>query len=158
MSDYETIRPHIRSGDLILFNEKGPMASLIKWTTHSIWAHCGLAWVVGNRVFVLECRARSGVTMRPLRQSRPFDMIRTNAPWSPDAEEFALGRLQQPYSFIDAIRIGLNQKPSQSGLVCSVYAGETLIIDGFPIDITGLSPEKLASFYISRGHEVIGVI
>lgn len=151
---YDDARHQIRSGDLLMFRGHGLFAPLIRFVTRSAWAHCGVAWVIGERVMVLECRALNGVTMRSLSAAAPCDWISTGVVWGEAVETYALSRLQKPYSWLDAIKVGLHQRPSKHGQVCSTYAGQVLHAAGLSGAIEGLTPGALAKAFLDGGARI----
>ena len=155
MSTYDLRRSSIRSGDLLLFREHTFWSWLIRHVTGSDYCHVALAWVIGGRVMLLECRQASGVSVRMLSEALPCDWIATNCEWTDEIEEAALARLQTRYSILDAIRVGLGWRPSKSGEVCSLFAAETLgpwlAKSGITLDRKALTPGHLAEIFINAG-------
>lgn len=43
MHSYDSLRPRVDTGDLILFSGKGGLSAGIKWLTRSRWSHIGMA-------------------------------------------------------------------------------------------------------------------
>lgn len=69
--------------------------------TRSEYCHVGVAWVVADRVFVLEAVSQ-GVRLMPLSQLLPAAWIPRGI-WSLTSEEAAFRNLGKPYSKFDAI-------------------------------------------------------
>lgn len=127
---YADTRSKIRSGDVLFWSHK-PLRSwydlqiqLIRFFTRSEWSHTGLAWVIGERVFVLEAVSQ-GVRIYPLSQTEDFTWV-SRGIFSDTQEKFALAHVGEPYSKWDAIRSffgASNDKDSQwfcSEYVCAV--------------------------------------
>lgn len=108
---YADIRPQIRSGDLLTWSHREPWyrswydfkISLVRAFTKSEYSHVGTAWVIGERVFVIEA-VTPLVRIFPLSKLTPFYLLPLNAPWSPAALEFALSKVGEPYSQLQAMQ------------------------------------------------------
>lgn len=146
---YAQARAFMRSGDLILFRGHGLYAWIIRAWTQSDFAHAAVIWRVGDRVMLLESRARThGVAMgRALSDALPdgATWFRTGAKWSPDAEVMAFDRgLGQPYGWWDALRAAFNMRPTSRGLQCAEYAVDVLVAAGVAIRVEAPTPRALA--------------
>lgn len=121
---YTDARPLIRSGDLILLRGKGPGPWLIRLWTASQWAHCGVAWVVGDRVLLLEAEPFKGVRAIPLskRLGPGAALAKTRPQWGQEAETAALENLGEPYGWVDALRAGFGLRSTSNGFQCAEYA------------------------------------
>lgn len=152
---YASRRSEIRSGDLLFLREDGFWPWLIRTMTHGPYAHCGVAWVTSGRVMMLEARPFNGVTLRMASHALPFTWVQTNCEWSESVETHALSHLQEPYDFLDAVRLGLGWSPSRTGAVCSTYAADVLNVwlerVGFPLQRDGLSPSHLFNLFERAG-------
>ncbi len=49
---YKTMRPEIKTGDIVLFSGKGGISAGIKWATISPWSHVGMVLVLPEYDFV----------------------------------------------------------------------------------------------------------
>ena len=124
---YMEERPKIKSGDVLAWSSPGFINSLIKGATQSTWTHVGIAWVVGGRVFVLEAFPRNGVRIQPLSKELPFYHLRSDKfKWTKDMEAYALERVGESYSVLEAIRgfFGVTKKDSK--WECAEYVQEIL--------------------------------
>lgn len=65
---YETVRDHLRSGDLIFCSGSYLFSGLIQRFTGSVWSHVGIVYrdEALGRVFVLESETGIGVRLVPL--------------------------------------------------------------------------------------------
>lgn len=63
VNDYETIRPLIKSGDILLCSGNSVISQMIQKTTHSMWSHVAfiLRLDMIDRIMVLECVESIGV-------------------------------------------------------------------------------------------------
>jgi hypothetical protein len=70
---YTQIRPHLRSGDLLLCQGSSPMSQMIRAATGSAFSHVGILWRVAalDRILVLESVESIGV--RAIRVSQYVD-------------------------------------------------------------------------------------
>ena len=153
MGTYATLRPQLRSGDLVFFREHGFWPRLIRRATMSDYCHVGVIWIAGERVFVLEARQSQGVTMRLLSEAMPCDWIATGCNWSEPVETSALGKLQTRYSILAAIAVGLGLRPPGQSEICSLFAAEAIApgLPGFVVDREGMTPGHLAELFLAAG-------
>lgn len=131
--DYDSLRPEIRSGDLVFFRGKGIGPWFIRTWTKSRWSHCGIAWVIGERVLLLEAHPFAGVRAIPMSEKHPdyyFDI----GCWNKYAEAAALDKLAESYGWLDCARagIGLPTLPD-SHYQCAEYAVEVLRAAGLSV-------------------------
>ncbi len=81
MPSYDSLRPHIDTGDIVLFSGKGGVSAGIKWLTRSDWSHVGMALRPADPDVILlwesallndaeeaETGQISGVQLTPLRR------------------------------------------------------------------------------------------
>ncbi len=107
---YAEIRPQIKSGDILAWSHKtwGSFYDLqvqaIRVFTRSEYHHIGIAWVVGDRVFVIEA-VQPEVRIYPLSAQTPFYWIPCGAAyWDKPTEEYALSKVGEKYSKWEAIK------------------------------------------------------
>jgi len=69
VADYESIRPEIRSGDILMCSGTGSFSRMIQAATGSIWSHVAFVMRLDaiGRVMVLESLEPQGVRTVPLR-------------------------------------------------------------------------------------------
>ncbi len=147
---YDEARSLIRSGDLLAWSKNDFAAKAIRRWTGETYEHVALAWVIGSRVFVIESTAWHGVRLRALSEAAPFDWFQTDAPWTEAAQVKALSMLGKPYAWSNIVRLALGLTPT-SDPVCSIFCGEVLIADGFPIVLAGLTPGHLIGGFLDAG-------
>jgi len=155
MGTYEQLRPRLKSGDLILFRENTFMAKVIRTFTRSDFCHCGTVWVSGDRVFVLECRWKQGVTMRLLSEALPATWIPTGCNWTKDVETAALMKLQTSYSALAALALGLGLRPPGQILACSLCFVDMVWPGMYPApepDRRWLTPGHLGEIFGAAGN------
>ena len=129
---YSDARPAIRSGDVLAWSHRGWKSwydiklQLVRMWTRSEFCHVGVAWVVVDRVFVLEAVA-SGVRLMPLSQLLPAAWI-SRGIWNAECEKRALEALGSPYSYWDAIAgsIGKLDIGEDNRWQCSEYVSYVL--------------------------------
>ncbi len=139
---YSDGRPAIRSGDVLAWSHRGwntwydIKLQLVRIWTRSEFSHLGIAWIVADRVFVLEAVA-SGVRLMPLSQLLPCYWI-PRSKWGDSEERAALGLIGQPYSEWQAVLAGLKQlkRAADSSWQCAEYVSYVL---DFPLH-WGLTP------------------
>jgi hypothetical protein len=95
VNKYSEIRSQIKSGDLLAFRHEGWKSwhdfkvQLVRMFTRSEYSHVAVAWVVGERVMVVEA-VEPCVRIFPLSKLGSFYWIPLNAPWKKETEEKAL--------------------------------------------------------------------
>ena len=134
---YEDARPNIKSGHLIAFTHRSWTSfydlkvQAVRFFTQSEYSHIGIAWVIDDRVFILES-ITGGVRIHALSDLVPFWHITTNAPWKPETQKFALSLVGKPYSQIGAIRAFIDKEPERTldRMWCSKLGQLVLEADG----------------------------
>jgi hypothetical protein len=136
--DYATIRPTIRSGDLLSWSHIG----LGSWHDFKIWmvrlfmrseySHVGTAWVVGNRVFVIEA-VMPLVRIFPLSSLGDFYHLAMDAPWFVETEALALSRVGHEYSQLQAIQSPFSKPPVDNLWECAELAASIAHSDGIDL-------------------------
>ena len=107
---YADARPSIKSGDLLAWSHRAPWyrswydfkIAMVRMFTQSEYSHVGTAWCVGERVFVIEA-VTPLVRIFPLSKLLPFYHFPTNAKWTDETLEYALSKVGEPYSQLQAI-------------------------------------------------------
>lgn len=149
---YSQARSQIKSGDLLAWRGRGPIAWLIRTVTGGSWTHVGVAWWLHGRLFILEAKEGSGVQIRAASAAFPFDWLALGFDWSEKVEQFALSRLGKPYSYIDALQAGLGFPLTQEGYICSEYAAELFRrMDARASLLSSPTPTKLVQFWLNQG-------
>ena len=102
------MRSKIKSGDILAFSHKGWnswkdfKSQMVRVFTRSEYSHVCTAWVVGDRVFVIEAVVPE-VRIYPLSKLGDFYWIPTNAKWATNTEETALSHVGDKYSQLVAM-------------------------------------------------------
>ena len=105
---YEQARPMIRSGDILAWSHRGVRSWhdlkiwLVRMFTRSEYSHVGTAWVVGNRVFVIEA-VMPKVRIYPLSKLGDFYWLQMGAYWRKATETLALSFVGDDYSQVQAM-------------------------------------------------------
>ena len=141
---YSDTRPLIKSGDVLAWSHRGWKTwydiklQLVRIWTRSEFCHVGVAWVLADRVFVLEA-VSSGVRMMPLSRLLPCAWI-SRGIWNEECERRALKALGSPYSQWDAIRgsLGLLALGANNRWQCSEYVS-------YVLGLLFLTPAKMVS-------------
>lgn len=121
---YATYRSTIKSGDLLSWSHRGWgswhdfKVQMVRFFTQSEYSHVGCAWVVGERVFVIEAvepRAR----VFPLSKLGDFYHNQMSINWSPDVEEAALETIGEDYKQLNAIKAYFTQLADKDVSECA---------------------------------------
>lgn len=105
---YEQARPMIRSGDVLAWSHRGIHSWhdlkiwFVRMFTRSEYSHVGTAWVVGNRVFVIEA-VMPKVRIYPLSKLGDFYWLQMGAYWRKATETLALSFVGDDYSQVQAM-------------------------------------------------------
>lgn len=67
----------IKSGDVLAYRGRGPIAWIIRRVTGGSHTHVGVAWWLQDRLFVLEAVESSGVQLRAASAVGKFDWLPT---------------------------------------------------------------------------------
>lgn len=137
---YTNERDNIRSGDVLAWSHRGVRS----WHDLKIWfvrlfqrseySHVGIAWVTGDRVFVIEA-VQPLVRIFPL--SKLLDdgayWITTNAPWEPTTKALALECVGDKYSQPQAVQAPFEEPPEDRLWQCAELVGQVLRVDGIEL-------------------------
>jgi hypothetical protein len=159
---YSDLRDKIHAGDLIAFTHEGwgsisdIESQLVRIFTRSEYSHVGIAWPISGRVMILEAVVPE-VRIFPLSKLLPFYHLPTAGilgKWSAEAEEYALSRVGQKYSKIEAIKglFGWN-KDSNRRWQCAEYALSVLAVAGLGINCRA-TPTDLVREAMGLGAEL----
>ena len=105
---YSKARPMIRSGDVLAWSHRGIKSWhdlkvwFVRMFTRSEYSHVGTAWVVGNRVFVIEA-VMPKVRIYPLSKLGDFYWLQMGAYWRKATETLALSFVGDDYSQVQAM-------------------------------------------------------
>jgi hypothetical protein len=130
--NYKDYRKTIRSGDLLVWTKRSNtviskmVVFIIRLFTMSEYSHVGVAWHIGERLYVLEA-IHPKVAATLLSTYNEFYHVPMNLEWKSEYDLYLLDKVGSNYSVIDAIRgyFGLvNKKNNQwqcAELVTSFY-------------------------------------
>lgn len=136
---YADARSLIRSGDLLAWSHRSwatwydMQVMAVRTFTQSEYCHTGIAWVIGGRVFVIEA-VTPKVRIYPLSKLLPFWLVRMDAPWGKDAEEFALSQVGADYSKWQAVQAYFGRPPRDELWECAELSRAILDADGIFLD------------------------
>lgn len=117
---YSGARKHIQSGDVLAWDGRCFQCRLVRAFTGETYSHIGVAWVIAERVFILEA-VTSGVRIFPLSRELPFYWLPMALEWTPAAEAFALAHVGEKYSRWEAIRAYLQLPQRGKAWQCAKY-------------------------------------
>jgi hypothetical protein len=108
--NYATIRPTLKSGDLIAQSHRAPFwkswydfkIAMVRCFTQSEFSHVAICWVIAERVFILEAVSK-GVRIFPLSRAGDFYHLPLPVKWTEFSEAYALSHVGDRYSQIEAI-------------------------------------------------------
>lgn len=159
---YTNHRSRIRSGDLLAWSAnkvssfKDLQVQAIRVFDRTEYTHVGIAWVVADRVFVIEA-VTPYVRIVPLSNELPCYHVKTNIIWSAELENYALsfvGNEAYRYSKFEAIRafFGLSAK-SNSKIECAEYV--QMVYDKAQLHLEGrATPSDVVESLLKRGHNL----
>lgn len=127
--NYADAREKVKGGHLLAWTHRGFRSlydiqlQIVRAFTRSEYCHVGIAWRVGGRLMVLEA-VQTGVRIFPLSRLLPFYWIPVPAVWTPEAEEWALAQVGEPYSKWQAVLAGLGLLKAGEDSIwqCAEYA------------------------------------
>lgn len=117
MSAYGEVRSLVRDGDVLLFQSRGPIAWLIRFSGRSSYSHAGMALWVDERLMVAESREIRGcrlITLSDALTTGSVDLFVPLASVALDRSAVraqALDRLGQTYGWISFGWIALSKLP-----------------------------------------------
>lgn len=129
--DYKTARPLIQPGDIIAFTHEGwnswsdIESQIVRMFTRSEYSHVGIAWPIAGRVMILEAVVPM-IRIYPLSKLLPFYWVSHKNRLTPEAEEYALSRVGEEYSKMEAIKGFLGKTRSDNRWQCAEYAKAVL--------------------------------
>lgn len=131
-NNYIDLRSTIKSGDILVWtNRKIEKISditlqVIRLFTKSDYTHVGIAWVVEDRIFVIDA-VMPVVRIYPLSRLLPFYLIQTNVNWNKEVENFALSTIGEKYSIKQAILSLVNKPNLDDNWQCAELVHEILM-------------------------------
>lgn len=137
---YSDARPLIRSGDLLAWSHRAPWyrswhdfkIAMVRMFTMSEYSHVGTAWVVGGRVFVIEA-VMPLVRIYPLSKLGEFYWMQLEAEWSEATLEYALSKVGEPYSQLQAMQAFFHLPSADALWECAELARAIAAHDGIDL-------------------------
>lgn len=123
---YDRFRHQIKTGDLLAWSthrDRGLrriINNLIRIFTMSEYCHVGIAWVVGDRIFIVEA-VRPAVRIFPLSNEVPFFHIAMNLDVQDKWLNYLLSRVGEPYSVWQAIRTYFGKPKADKQWQCAEF-------------------------------------
>ncbi len=154
---YSELRPAIKSGDVLAWSEGGWTTlhdievSIVRMVTQSEFAHVGVAYVVGGRVFVVEAVCPL-IRIFPLSKELPFYYLRTpNAWWNDNSEFKLLSRVGLPYSKWEAIKAFFTKDTNgQMVWECAKLVNQTLLEFDSGFDDINDTPTAVVKYLMNK--------
>jgi len=145
---YSDIRPKIKSGDVLAWTHRkwgswyDFQVQMVRLFTRSEYCHVGVAYVVADRVFVLES-VSGGIRQQPLSQEIPFYWIPTTVEWTDTALTAAMSKMGEKYSKWDGfVSLWKKIKPgTDNQWECAEYTNFILQNMGINIDCRNIPGE-----------------
>lgn len=141
--NYADARPKIKSGDLLAWSHRGLKSwydlqiQIVRMFTRSEYSHVGIAWVIGGRVFVIEA-VSGGIRIFPLSRLAPFYLLQFDVPWAPEAEEYALAHIGEPYSKMECIRAFFEPLTIDGHWQCAKWVAAVLAKNGIDLGASAI--------------------
>lgn len=150
---YEIFRPNIKSGDLLAWSThrskgfKRFVNVLIRIFTMSEFSHVGIAWVVGERVFIIEA-VNPAVRIYPLSNKVPFYHIGMEIDVKDEHINYLLSRVGEPYSINQAIQAYFGKLKEDKSWQCAELCTSFYKRSGIPLK-NSLTPSTLIDAILS---------
>jgi len=137
---YLNARSQIRSGDVLAWSHRGwgtwhdIKIQGVRFFTQSEFSHVGLAWAVAGRVLVIEA-VTPLVRIFPLSGLLDQDCfwLPSEANWCQETEDFALSKVGQPYSQMQAMQAFFHLPTEDSQWQCAELVRSVLKKDGLDV-------------------------
>ena len=168
---YQTSRPQIKAGMLILFRGTSIVSRMIQHITGSYFNHVGVVFAANGRLFIMDANA-PGVHPELLsaRVAQYEDFACIDLCQTEDAVNVALGTLMDKdsagvkYNFPRLLMIALKDKfnidaPGMDGkdrVICSQYAQEFCNL--FPIACYQKDPEMIPQGFIAEADSSVKIL
>jgi hypothetical protein len=156
--EYKDIRPTIKSGDLIAWSSgHGWQVNIVRIFTRSEYNHVGIAWVVDDRVFVVEAVPGDGIRVALLSEHRPFYHVSHGDAfvWTADMERFMLSKVGEKYSKWEAILGFFNKTSNNARWECAELVRETYAVTDKYITCTHATPAEIVEYCMKQYRSAI---
>lgn len=158
MITYKEHRDKIRSGDVLAWSHRGWKSwrdikiQLIRIFTRSEYSHTATAWVVADRVFVIEA-VEPVARIFPLSKLGDFYHIPMDAPWHASTEEYALNKVGSDYKQLQAIKAYFESLGKDSAAECAALTIAIADKDGIDLGIKAI-PAKVVQMALLLGKKL----
>jgi len=156
-NSYEEYRSKIKSGDLLIWanesyeNISDIMSKVIQAYTRSSYTHVGVAWVVGERVFVIEAIPPS-VRIYPLSKKRSFYHIDMGIKWDDSYIQHLLEKVGDDYGYLDVLRSIIYAPKEDNSWHCVELATDFYEKVGiYTNEQLGYTPKSIVDYLLSDG-------
>ena len=162
LADFQDLRNNIQSGDLLIWSSKEKTIGnliliLIRLFTLSEYSHVGIAWRVGEHLFVIEA-SMPEVRIVPLYKRRNFYHLPMNLTWSSEHSNRLLNYVGCRYSIVEAVRGYLGQtNPRDDRWQCAELAVDFYKHAGIDFGLA-FTPAKLVEAVILQRSPKISFI
>ena len=158
---YSEARAAIRSGDILAWSHRGIKSWhdlkiwFVRMFTRSEFSHVGTAWVIGDRVFVIEA-VMPLVRIYPLSKLGDFYHLPMGAPWKPSTEALALSKVGHKYSQLQAMLSPFDEPPADDLWECAELVAAVANADGINLGNV-YTPSAIVVAAMQRGAMLIYV-
>lgn len=135
MKKYEQIRSLIKSGDILAWTHRGwgswhdIQIQLVRFFTRSEYSHVATAWVVGERVFVIEA-VQPKVRIYPLSALGEFYWISLDTEFKDSTLEYALSKVGNDYSKLQAVLAPFDEPSDDNKQQCAELTARIARVNG----------------------------
>ena len=157
---YKQARPLIKSGDILAWSHRGWKSwydikiQFVRLFTQSEYSHVGTAWVIGERVFVIEA-VQPKVRIYPLSKLGEFYWLSTGAQWKDETLEYALSKVGQNYSQLQAMQSAFDEPPDDDKQQCAELTARIAKMDGINLGTTYTPSSVVRSAQLLGGNLVL---
>lgn len=135
---YKSKRDSIKSGDLLVWSSSNnepfwSYKNIIRFFTRSEYAHVAIAWVIANRVMIVDV-ATPRISIRPLSEMSDCYHIPMNIDWNNYLEQKLLSYVGKPYSILQAIMSYFTKPIKDNKWHCVEMAKDFYSFAGIEID------------------------
>lgn len=139
MTDYQSSRTSVRSGDIVAFCGTGLGARIIRWWTGSPWTHVGIACWWKGRLMILESYPGKGTRAHPLSHDLPCYIRPMGVVWTEQLHKEATELLDLPYSWLNDWKAAWGMRLVERRKQCAQYVRDILEragVQGLPMSPT----------------------
>jgi hypothetical protein len=148
--NYQDARPDIKSGDLLAWSHRSWRSwydikiQIVRFFTQSEYSHVGVAWVVGNRILVIEA-VMPKVRIYPLSSLGTFYWVPGFLRWDDSMETKALDYVGTEYSQTEAVAAYFERSIHPDAMQCAKLVAT---LAGF--ERTNRTPSEMVDYALSK--------